>query len=454
MKRYIVSVILFIFSLLLVSCGSCDKNGHEHEYKEVRVVKEATCYSLGERVMECKCESVCTEEIGYMPHSYENGKCVSCGATEALTYEMKEDAGDYYVVTGYKGEDTEIVVPKQYNGLLVLKIGNDVFRESKIKKITFPDTLKSIGDGAFVGCSELEEVKLPSALEELGNGAFKNCIALSSVKIESAKLTKIEAYAFAGCSKIEKIHLNEGITEIGECAFEGTSGLKEVKIPASLTKIGKYGFDMYVERVIISEIKAWCGIEFENNLSNPLNGGQGSLYMGDEMVKSITIPSEITEIKDFAFICCGGIEEVIIGDNVKKIGINAFTFCKRLKKVTIADSVVEIGEGAFLQCVALEEIKLPNMLSEISDNMLKGCILLKEIVIPESITAIKTHGLAYCVSLEEVYIGKQIADIGQYAFLGCSKLTIKCEADEPNEKWHPEWNASECTVVYSIAENN
>ena len=450
MKKYIALIALIIFSLLLVSCGSCNDKEHEHEYKEVRVITEATCYSLGERVVECKCDSSFIEEIGYKQHAYENGKCTVCGATESLTYKKYEDAGDYYVVTGYKGNDTEVVVPKQYEGLLVLKIAEGVFREKSIKKITLPDSLREIGESAFVNCSELEEANLPSSLESLGNGAFKGCIKLKEAKLESTKLKKIEPYAFSGCDSISEICLSEGITEIGYSAFEGTSSLKEVTLPSTLTKIGEYAFDAYVERVTIAGTQSWCNIEFANNLSSPLNGGLASLYIGGEIVKSVAIPEEITEIKSFAFYRCNGIEEVTIGNNVKKIGTNAFTFCKRLKKVSIADSVVEIGEGAFLQCVALEEINIPKNLTAIPDYMLKGCISLKELEIPESVIEIKTHGIAYCTSLNEIYIGKQIVNIGQYAFLGCDKLTIKCEASEPNENWHAEWNASERPTVYSV----
>ena len=351
MKRNIILIILALcMAFALVSCGSC--KDHTHRYRE-KIDSEPTCYSLGKRTMECKCGYYYTEEINYKPHSYENGKCTRCGADEALTYKMYDDAGDYYVVTGYTGNSTEITVPKQYNGLLVLKIADNAFKEKNIEKIILPDALKEIGSGAFDSCNALKEVYLPSTLTSLGSSAFKNCTSLKNINMEAAKLTKIEPYTFSGCSSLEKIIINEGVTEIGANALEGTCALKEITIPSTLTKIGSFCFDMYVERVNISSIKNWCSIDFENNLSSPLNGGLASLYLGGEVVKSITIPEGITEIKSFAFFRCGGLEEVVIGNGVNKIGINAFTFCKSLASIYISSSVSEIGEYAFLQCNSL-----------------------------------------------------------------------------------------------------
>lgn len=349
MRRYIILLTLILcMALVLTSCDSCGE--HEHNYKKSTVLSEATCYSLGQRELKCSCDAAYIEEIGYLEHSFKDGVCTGCGASEGFTFEFFDDAGDYYTLTGYEGSAENLVVPKQHKGLLVLKIGDNAFVGSSISSIILPDTLQEIGEGAFLRCQNLKSIALPSTLLSIGDSAFRECTDLDTVTMPQAKLTKINEYAFYGCSALKKIELCEGITEIEQFAFGQMGALEEITLPSSLKKIGESAFDMYLKKVNIAGLTSWCSIEFANSGSTPLNGGLGSLYIGGEIVKSVTVPDSITSIGDFAFYRCNGLEEVVIGKGVNKIGINAFTFCKSLENVYISDSVSEIGGYAFLQC--------------------------------------------------------------------------------------------------------
>lgn len=87
---------------------------------------------------------------------------------------------------------------------------------TKLNKVTFDDTVKELGIGAFAGCDELEEVVIPDSVEKIGAGAFMNCHNLSSIV------------------------LSDNITEIAEGAFSGTS-VREIVFPRELRKLGLMG---------------------------------------------------------------------------------------------------------------------------------------------------------------------------------------------------------------------
>ena len=94
------------------------------------------------------------------------------------------------------------------------------------------------------------------------------------------------------------------------------------------------------------------------------------------------------------------ITDVIIGNDVSKIGDYAFFRCSNLGSVTIGNSVTTIGRDAF-----------------------SGCSSLKSVIIPNSITNIG-HGAFYgCTDLKSITIGNSVKDIGDYAFYNCSGLT-------------------------------
>ena len=102
-------------------------------------------------------------------------------------------------------------------------------------------TVKSIGDEAFIHCSELTSINIPEGLTEIGSSAFKGCSGLTSINIPEG-VTIIGSSAFSGCSGLTSINIPEGVTEIGGSAFAFCSGLTSINIPESVTYIGISAF--------------------------------------------------------------------------------------------------------------------------------------------------------------------------------------------------------------------
>jgi hypothetical protein len=106
-----------------------------------------------------------------------------------------------------------------------------------------PDTVTSIGDWAFAGCSALETIVIPASVTSIGKGAFSECTSLKSIIFEDgSKLTSIGDYAFNDCSALTSITLPEGLESIGIFSFNGCTSLASFKTPSTLKSIGDLAF--------------------------------------------------------------------------------------------------------------------------------------------------------------------------------------------------------------------
>lgn len=111
-------------------------------------------------------------------------------------------------------------------------------------------------------------------------------------------------------------------------------------------------------------------------------------FIGNESVKSVTIPDSVTDISWSVFEDCKSLERVNIPNSVTSIGGGAFRECTSLTSVNIPDSVTSIGGGTFSGCTGLTSVNIPNSVTSISGFAFTGCTGLAEIAIPASVTTI------------------------------------------------------------------
>ena len=109
------------------------------------------------------------------------------------------------------------------------------------KNTLIPNSVTSIGDFAFAGCSGLTSVIIPNSVTSIGSGAFASCSGLTSVIIPNS-VTSIGSYAFNGCSGLTSVSISNFVTSIGSHAFEDCISLTSVTIPSSVTIIGENSF--------------------------------------------------------------------------------------------------------------------------------------------------------------------------------------------------------------------
>ena len=335
---------------------------------------------------------------------------VLSASTNIYAYDFKVD-GIYYNIISSSENTVEVTYRNDdyisYSGNVVIpeqvSYNNDTYR------------VISIGNSAFNRCYNLTSVTIPNSVTSIGDSAFSNCSSLTSVTI-SESVTSIGDSAFSNCSSLTSVTISESVTSIGDSAFYFCHGLTSVNI---------------------SDLSAWCQISFSGEHSNPLFSAN-NLYLNSELITDLTIPNDITEINDYAFVGLS-VTSVTIPESVTSIGNSAF-YSSHIKELVIEDGEKSLNlgynyygssnDGLFYNC-SLETVYLGRNLSygtyvnqgyspfystsittltiggnvtTISKYAFKNCSKLTSVTIPSSVTSINSQAFLNCTGLKSVYI--------------------------------------------------
>jgi len=104
-----------------------------------------------------------------------------------------------------------------------------------------PNSVITIGGGAFSACDSLKVMNIPSSVTAIEYEAFYSCTLLESVSIPNS-VTTIGLGAFQLCSSLESISIPNGVKTIERATFNLCSSLKSVSIPNSVKTICGYAF--------------------------------------------------------------------------------------------------------------------------------------------------------------------------------------------------------------------
>ncbi|MBP3550034.1 MAG: leucine-rich repeat protein [Alistipes sp.] len=329
---------------------------------------------------------------------------------------------------------TSITIPDS-----VTLIGDYAFRGcNSLTSVTIPDSVTSIGEDAFWDCTSLTSVTIPNSVTSIGYQAFSYCRSLTSVTIPDS-VTSIGVRAFSYCTSLTSVTIPDSVTSIGGGAFAYCDSLTSVTIPDSVTSIGDYAFIGCTSLTIvnITDLSAWCKISFNEYDSNPLYHAE-KLYLNGNEVTALTIPSDITEIKSYAFTDCSSLTSITIPDSVTSIGNSAFCGCTSLTafygKFASTDNRCLIVDGVLNSFApyGLAEYTIPNSVTSIGEDAFYKCTSLTSVTIGNGVTSIGIYAFYGCSGLTSITIPNGVVSIGTRAFSGCYKLaSVYCEPTTP-----------------------
>lgn len=288
--------------------------------------------------------SLTSNPVLYAGHLYVNGEEIN-----ELVIPNSVTCINNYTFANQKAL-TSVIIPNS-----VTSIGECAFYIcEKLTSVTMGNSVASIGEEAFY-CCEIESIDIPSSMTTIGRGAFKRC-GLTSVNIPNS-VTTIEDEAFGSCYNLSCIDIPNSVTTIGQKAFKSCYKLTSVKIGSGVTCIQENAFEYCndLKSVDITDIEAWCRIQFGDPESNPITWTQ-HLYLNGEEITDLIIPEGITSINDYAFYYCWGLTSVTIPEGVTSINDNAFWHCKNMTSIIIPNSVTSIGNDALEYCYHLTNI--------------------------------------------------------------------------------------------------
>jgi len=320
----------------------------------------------------------------------------------------------------------DIVIPSTvtYNEIEfeVTAIGVQAFYFCRITSIAIPESVTSIGDGAFSDCSRLTSIIIPGSVTSIGNMAFFYCDGLRSVTIPSS-VTTIGFGAFAQCYSLTSINIPESITSIRDNVFLSCVSLQSISIPESIISIGKSAF---------SDCYRLTSITIPTSVTSIGDGA----FNNCNSLTLITIPELVISIGEYVFSGCTSLTAINVDtDNVSfssengvlfnydKTVIMAYPAGKTETSYNIPSSVNSIDKDAFYNCTNLTSITIPPSVASIGDGAFRYCSNLTSINIPTSVTTIRNYTFCNCTRLTSINIPASLTWIGVMAFNECSALT-------------------------------
>ena len=231
------------------------------------------------------------------------------------------------------------------------------FRNQKIESYIIPDSVTSIGDGAFSSCTSLSSIVIPDSVTSIGDWAFSDCTSLSNIVIPNS-VTSIGEGAFSSCTSLSNIVIPDSVTRIGNFAFSNCTSLSNIVISDSVTNIGDEVF---------YQCSSLTSVVIPNSVTNI---GDDVFYQCSSLT-SVVIPNSVTCVGDEAFCKCRSLSNIVIPNSVTSIGVSVFWGCSSLVNMDIPDSVTRIGDWAFVNCSNLSYDLKQELISRFGDELFK-----------------------------------------------------------------------------------
>ena len=346
--------------------------------------------------------------------------------------------------------------------------------------VTLPNTLTTIGNGAFQGCDALASITIPDSVTSISDSAFHGCNSLSSATIGSgvtninffwecanlrrlnsnvdgvinipSGVTAISFYdcpsftsitipntvtsvSMNRCSGLTSIVMPDSVTQVG--AFQGCTGLTTVEIGTGVTSIGGGAFQgcSGLTSITIKATTPPTAGEWA------FNDGTGCpIYVPCDSVEAYKTASDWSNFKNRIRpiqgtcttkkfkgtysnattyqMACDSNTTLTSGDTRP----NGYTYTA-MTSAEVGDCVTTIGGRAFGDCTSLTSVTIGSGVTTIGGSAFEDCSSLTSIDIPNSVTNIDGWVFLGCSNLREITIPSGVTSISDFIFGNCTSLT-------------------------------
>lgn len=306
--------------------------------------------------------------------------------SSGILYDTNDDITEFWV-SGYIGENKNVIIPEMYSARSVTRIYSRAFNgNTNIESVDISKTIVAIDEHSFLNCVNLRYAKIPSSTKTIGFGIFEGCKNLEGENLNTAltlpflgmseetedsdylgyvfgayspdehniKLPNelksiiilrgdmVPSKAFANCKNLKYIMIPETTTVIEDYAFTGCSSLLTFKIPDSVTTVGRAIFANCNELETI-HIGAAVSIFEDYAFEFPLFGLDKSV----SQLKSYTV--SINNAKYKTDSCNSGVlyYYLQIGNEKVEVAVMDALATANLSNYQMPEHIVEIAPYAF-----------------------------------------------------------------------------------------------------------
>ena len=340
---------------------------------------------------------------------------------------------------------------------------------TQIRSVVIGDSVTTLGDYAFAGCTSLATVQWGGSLATINQFAFSGCTSITEITIPKS-VTLIEEYAFWGCDSLASINVDEQsshyssvdgvlydgdktnlikypaardgtsynisaiVTYVDEDAFWGCSKLTSFTVESENEDYKAIGGVLYsVDQIDSEDDYGYVTTEEEVYLS---------AYPAGKTDGSYTIPGDVVGVdSQFVFCGCKNLKTVVLDDGIEVTGnmTAALAACPALENITVSsnsDYVFENGvlyskdKTTLVLCLATKSgvFDIPAGTVNIADYAFVNACGITVLNIPDSVTSFKygtffgyTLGGFGCKSLCKITFGNGLNDV-KYAFVNMSLI--------------------------------
>jgi hypothetical protein len=317
-----------------------------------------------------------------------------------------------------------------------------------------PETLTTIGDGAFYKCIRMEKFSLPldsSRLLRVGRTAFGCCERLESMDLPDS-VEQLGAMALSGCDSLRRVRLSKGLVEIEERTFWRCSSLTEIIIPPSVQMVGVAAFGecyrlervrlpVMLERLEDSLFDHCTRLvtidyhDFDDDDSDdndvPLSGNSDTQH-SDGVVVSKTPRDSTSDLRVQGRSCSYATNSSAKSKGSHSTATTSATTTSGPPSPSsfwddncflLPPYLKSIGDETFAGCHKMQSIALPPTIQSIGNFAFDGCRLLEEVALPESTKHVGDGCFRDCKRLETVRMAFD-SDVvfGSAAFSGCTSM--------------------------------
>ena len=427
--------------------------------------------------------------------------------SKGLDFEKIEDTEEYAVVGIGSCDEATISIPKTYKNKPVTTIAATAFTQEcqGVSEIYVPDSIKTIENGAFSGCTSLKKVTIPVLSGRLSVYFGDAGVPTTLKTVILTTMTSVPTRALSGCVSLEEVVFPANATNLGWACLEGCKNIKKITTPfvgstmydsgsknrelrphpftcndAVLTDVNAKGYAPHLYNFF--GVRATCiynynsGYRFSfdapppfgndyisvdykdlipsTSISLTITSGYVTNYAcRDTKVGEVILEGELTTaakgIGYNAFESCSSLTSITISSEITTIGHNAFEGCSSLAAIAIPNSVTKIETESFLNCSKLVSVTIPTGIIEVKDDTFSGCTSLTSVTLPSNLTKIGADAFSNCSSLASINIPDSVVTIEGNAFAGCASLAsiiLPRSITEINR-----WTFRGCTSLVSVS---